>query len=406
MINALTKEQNLLLNLIAKGVSSKSVDIDLEMLGVVDWKVLVRESRVQSVMYLAFESAKPFKKHIPVDVYPVWENASMLVLSSNLSVFNDQVELIRLLDGKYPYIILKGQSAGHYYPNPEHRAYGDVDFLVDKNSVTAIESILLENGYEKVGLEHDNHVVFKKGTANLEMHFRVAGIPFGELGKKVVTFLNPALETAEINSTEFGNFNAPSPLYHGLILLLHMQHHMLGEGLGLRHLCDYAVYFDKTKNEPFWKETLIPFLKEIGLYTYASIMAKTCSLAFNLDYPNFFEEVSEELCIEILQDVFKGGTFGTKDEDRKKSGMLISEHGNSGTRHGSIYNLADGLHGAVLTQYKIVKKVWILYPFIYSYRAFRFLFLTMIGKKPKLSKMNAQAKERKSVYEKLKVFQP
>ncbi|MBQ3234677.1 MAG: nucleotidyltransferase family protein [Clostridia bacterium] len=403
-MKGLTKEQELLLNLIAKGIN-ENVTINKDVLDGIDWKKLVRESRVQSVMYLAFESAKEFKTLIPSDVYPVWENASMLVLKSNLSVFNDQAELISLLNGKYPYIILKGQSAGAYYKNPELRAYGDVDFLVDKENVLEIEKLLISSGYEKVGPEHDNHVVLKKGTANLEMHFRVAGIPFGKLGEKIEEFLKPAIKTSVKMHCELGDFNAPNDLYHGLILLLHMQHHMLGEGLGLRHLCDFALYLNKTQGEPFWAETLLPFLKDIGLYHYTAVIAKTCSLAFQIPCPEFALDVESELCYEILEDIFNGGTFGVKDVSRQKSGMLISEHGKGGTKHGALYNLAHGLHVAVITQNKIVKKIWILYPFIYCYRAIRFLFLTMIGKKPKLSKMSAQAKERKSIYEKLKVFE-
>ena len=401
------KEQTLLLNLIAKGLSAhpENFHIDEELLKTVDWKVLVRESRVQSVMYLVFDSAKDYKEFIPTDVLPVWENASMLVLNSNFSVFNDQAVLIEILNGKYPYIILKGQAAGSYYKNPELRAYGDVDFLVEKDKVCEIETLLISKGYEKVGLEHDNHVVFKKGTANLEMHFRVAGIPFGKLGEKITEFLSPALSTAIKRECSFGEFLAPNDLYHGLILLLHMQHHMLGEGLGLRHLCDYAVYLKSTYKESFWMDKLVPFLKEIGLFTYASVMAKTCSVYFQIPYPEFFEEVNNELCLEVIKDVFKGGTFGEKDVSRQKSGMLISEHGKAGTKHGALYNLAHGLHVAVITQNKIVKKVWILYPFIYCYRACRFLFLTLIGKKPSLSKMASSARERKSVYEKLKVFE-
>ena len=399
-----SKEQILLLNLIKKSLNPE-LQIDEELFQGIDWKVLVRESRVQSVMYQCFDVCKEYKGYIPSDVYAVWENASMLVLKSNLSVFNDQANLVSLLDGAYPYIILKGQSAGHYYINSELRAYGDVDFLVERKYIEELTKLLTDNGYEKVGLEHDNHVVFKKGTANLEMHFRVAGIPFGELGEKVERFLAPAIKTAVKRVCDFGEFNAPSDLYHGLILLLHMQHHMLSEGIGLRHLCDFAVYLKSTYNQSFWQETLIPFLKEIGLLNFTAVISKTCNVYFGTPIPNFLIEVDDSLCKEIVLDVFSGGTFGTKDEERKKSGMLISEHGKAGTKHGAIYNLAHGLHVAVITQNKIVKKVWILYPFIYCYRACRFLFLTLIGKKPKLSKMATKAKERKSVYEKLKVFE-
>ena len=106
---SLSKEQILLLNLIKKSLNPE-LQIDEELFQGIDWKVLVRESRVQSVMYQCFDVCKEYKGYIPSDVYAVWENASMLVLNSNFSVFNDQANLVSLLGGVYSYIILKGQS--------------------------------------------------------------------------------------------------------------------------------------------------------------------------------------------------------------------------------------------------------------------------------------------------------
>ena len=85
--------------------------------------------------------------------------------------------------------------------------------------------------------------------------------------------------------------------------------------------------------------------------------------------------------------------------------MLISERGKGGLKHGAMYNLAHSLHMAILRQYPIVKKVWLLYPVFYCYKAVRFLILSMFGKRPSLIKMAPEAEKRKSVYEKLQVFE-
>ena len=104
-----------------------------------------------------------------------------------------------------------------------------------------------------------------------------------------------------------------------------------------------------------------------------------------------------------MLDVLTGGNFGVKDSNRASSAMLISETGKAGTKHGAIYNLSHALHRAVLRQ-KCVQKFPPLYPFMYVYRALRFLFLSMIGKKPSLIKMAPEAEKRKAVYDKLEVF--
>ena len=51
------------------------------------------------------------------------------------------------------------------------------------------------------------------------------------------------MEKAEEVLFEGEKIRIPAPFHHGLILLLHTVHHMLGEGIGLRHLCDWGGIF-------------------------------------------------------------------------------------------------------------------------------------------------------------------
>lgn len=402
----LTKEQKILLNLTARSIHEdpSALVLPQEDFDGADWKKIVDESIAQAIPLAAFDAVAIYKQYIPEEIYTLWKNTAAGVLRSDFIVVQSQVDLIDLLNGRYPYIILKGMAAGAYYPNPELRALGDVDFLIDPDQQAEIEILLQQEGYQKTLGDHPNHVVFKKPRAHLEMHFEVAGVPYGWQGEEVRTFLRRAVFESQIRIHDLGEFNVPSDIDHGLILLLHMQHHMLGEGLGLRHLCDWAVYVAKTHKEVYWEKTLIPFLKKIGLFTYTTIMTKTSAKYLQIDCPDWAMAADIETCDEIMHDILTGGNFGRKDVNRAKSGMLISERGKSGTGHGALYNLAHALHVNVLRM-ACVKKVPILYPFVYVWKAVRFLFLSMIGKRPSLAKMAPEAKKRKSVYEKLAIFE-
>lgn len=234
----------------------------------------------------------------------------MSVLQSNFTVVQAQLDLIDVLEEySFSYIILKGMEASAYYPNPELRALGDVDFLIDPSQQKPVENALLENGYQKSHADHPNHVIFRKSSAHLEMHFEVAGVPYGWQGEAVRRFLKEAVFQTQKREQEMGNFNAPNDIYHGLILLLHMQHHMLGERLGVRHLCNWAVYINHTYKKAYWKETLIPFLKKIGLFTYAAVVTKTCAIYLQSICPEW-AQAEENLCAEVIQDVLACGNFG------------------------------------------------------------------------------------------------
>lgn len=403
-----TKEQKIILNLTARSISESpsSLILSEEDLVDADWKAIAKESVSQAVSLAAFDAASVYKKYIPEDVYGRWKDISVSVLQNNFIVMQSQAELLGILDKHdFPYLILKGMAAGAYYPNPELRVLGDVDFLIDPNRRAEVEKVLTEEGYERWEFEHVSHVVFKKPQAHLEMHFEVAGVPYGWQGEEIRAFLKDAVFNPVTSEQAGYAFHAPADMYHGLILLLHMQHHMLGEGLGLRHLSDWAVYVAKTYKQSYWEETLLPFLRKIGLFTYASVMTKVCAKYLHIPCPDWAENADEETCDEVMNDILTGGNFGRKDKTRAKSGMLISEHGKAGTKHGAVYNLAHGLHKVVMLRYPIIKKAPILYPFLYCWKAIRFLFLSMIGKRPSLIKMKPEAEKRKSVYDKLAVFE-
>ena len=251
----LNKEQKILLNLTARSISSEpsSLILSTSEFERVNWEEVVEETVAQTVPLAAFDAATVYKEYISKNAYARWKNIAMSVLRSDFTVVQSQVDLVELLNAhNYPYVILKGMAAGAYYPNPELRALGDVDFLIDPTRQAEMEALLEKEGYQKSLGDHPNHVVFRKPRAHLEMHFEVAGVPYGWRGDEVRKFLKNAVFEPQKRVQDITEFNAPSDMAHGLILLLHMQHHMLGEGFGLRHLSDWAVYVAKTYKEAYW----------------------------------------------------------------------------------------------------------------------------------------------------------
>ena len=237
------------------------------------------------------------------------------------------------------------------------------------------------------------------------MHFETVGIPYGQPGEMVREYMKGAVSAGGTDTMDGLPFSVPNVFHQGLILLLHMQHHTLGEGLGLRHLCDWLVYVRDTMEEPHWEEHFIPFLKSIGLFTYAAVMTKIGALYLGLSCPSWAQVADDELCRKMIKDILTGGNFGQKDLKRAGSSVLISEHGKNGTRHGAIYHLTHALHRNVLFVYPLVKRVPVLYPFFYVYRVLRHLFLIAQGKRLSLTEMAAPAFERKAVYKQLHIFE-
>ena len=402
----LTKEQEVLLNLISLSISDNpsALVLSREELSDVNFVTVAKESIYQAVNMQAFSSAvSHYKEFISQPIINKWQEFAVNSTQSNLKVIKAQNDLVKILEGGgYSYAIIKGASASSYYNAPFERILGDVDFLIDKEKKEELENLLLSNGYQKDPMAHISHVVFTKPDAHLEMHFEVAGLPENEYKSYVQNFVLPTVESAVVNNVDGNKFLSPNHLYHGAIILLHTQHHMLNEGLGLRHLCDLAVFVSKTHKEDFWVKELLPFAKNIGLYKFLSVMVKTCVKYLKIPRPDWLEDFTEPSPEEIILDVFSSGNMGKKDEVRARSGMLIAKKGNK--KRGAIATLAVSLHKAVILKYPFVKKWWILYPFIYLYKAIQNVFRMIFGKRTSISKMAPEAKKRQSLYDKLDVY--
>ncbi len=402
----LTIEQEVLLQLVANSISNQPKDAVLNNANCnqIDWKKVVEESCSHAVALATFDAVLPYKGLIEQKIYDYWRNISASILQSNFSVMYAQVELIDMLQKtSVDYVILKGTAAAEYYPKPELRALGDVDFLIDTSKMAQVKDLLVSKGYQKSHEEHIHHVVFRKGKAHLEMHFEVSGIPSGEVGDIVREYLTEVVEKPVERLHERGCFLSPTDKYHGLVLLLHMQHHMLGEGLGLRHLCDWATYVNKTYNEPFWEEELIPFLNKIGLLTYMSVLTKTCSVYLKSVCPKWVKEVDACICEQVIMDILACGNFGSNDRVRSKGGMFVSEHGKEGTKHSRLYHVFKIIHSETIKT-KMVKKCKLLYPIGYIGKLFWHVGRALTGKSKPIRVLE-QAKKRKAIYDKLKIFE-
>lgn len=398
-------EQQVLLHLLAEALGAQFTPLTEELCRAVDWERVAKESIHQTVCPLVFEAACAYQAFIPPSVYERWFSIAYGYMRHAQMTFQAQQHLAEMLGEGYPFIILKGTAAAAYYPQAEKRCFGDVDFLIDPTQREAVEALLVADGYRRWDSEHICHVVYRKEKEHLELHFEIAGIPYGKPGELVREWMQGAVHNPITQTVGDVAFPAPQPRYHALILLLHMQHHTLGEGLGLRHLCDWATFVDRTAHESFWDEDVLPMLKAIGLYTYAAAMTKTAATYLHTACPTWAQGVDELLCGALIEDILTGGNFGRKDDMRAASGMLISEHGKAGTRHGVVYNLAHTLHGAVLLQYPIIKKLPVLYPFLYVYKMVRFGVLRLCGKRLSLTKRLPYAIQRKNLYAQLKVFE-
>ena len=370
----------------------------------INWYEVRSESLKQSVFLIALDAVK--KSSLSDDVKAIWTYIEQRNVLKNIRSFYAISETDRFMrKNNFRYVILKGIAAAYYYPNYFLRMLGDVDFLIDSKYRGEVEKTLKSAGYRNLNIDNTCHSVFKKPGQNLEMHFDIPGIPYGIPGDYVREYISGVLDECIHFEVDGSVIEIPQPKYHALIILLHMEKHMLSEGIGLRHLMDFACFIDKTAGDRFWENNLLPILKRIGLYKYAQVMAKTGAMYFGTTCPDWAICADEELCDDIMQDILTGGNFGRKNSARSDSGIIISQGGKNGTKRSTICNLCHAFRSVVRVHFPIVKKNPLLYPIFDIATVFRWIWLVLTGKRHSLFVRFKYAGKRKSVYERLEIFE-
>ena len=399
----MTTEQQVLIELIKADILGEEPNVSIQD---VDWSAVAKESLLQSVTISALESASSIKDKIPTQVYNAWLNKACLVSAKNQIISNSQNMLIGTLSqNKYKYAILKGEASAAYYRKPSHRVLGDVDFLIEPTNCEDIANLIRDKGYKSFLEGNEHHIVFKNENSFLEMHHKPAGIPRGVAGVILSEFLADTLNNTQVKNLGCGDFLAPNDLYHGVILILHTQHHLLYEGIGLRHLCDVAAFVNATMEKPFVVEEFLPLLKKVGLYTFFSVLVDICVNYLGINKPAWHLPIDQEVCTEVLEDILSGGNFGRKDNLRGKSGNLITNHKTDGKKHSKLFNLFRTLKDSTDEVYPIVKQHPILYAVYMPYRAIRYIVLTIKGEKVNIIKTIPLADKRQKIYDKLHIFE-
>ena len=217
-----------------------------------------------------------------------------------------------------PFVIVKGQSVAALYPHPDLRQSGDIDvYCGEAHFIEAREQIA-----KKTDLIFDpvipvKHLAFSIDGSKYELH-RVLSIfsyPKNQL------FFNEKMEEALIrhDEIEIDGVQVPvlAPTDSVFFQVVHIFYHIIKEGIGLRQLCDLAVYIHGTQSRIDFEE-LLTNLKKIGLEEFfqaiMNILVEQLGLVVHV---STFQLRATPLAQKILKDVNDGGNFGKALEENR-----------------------------------------------------------------------------------------
>lgn len=403
IIKELNDTQKTLLNILSASFKKEKYQLTKDA----DLKGIYEESKAQAVVLQVLNSVDTTKT-TQNTFAEKWFSLSINYLKNNLAIHSNHNYLHRLMsENNIDYCVLKGSASAVYYPDPVMRTMGDVDFLVHTKDFEKATEILKNEGFAPLNSDtHICHIALKKDKMHFEVHFAPAGMPEGNAGVLIKSYLEDIFETAQLTEISGNQFMKPCDFHHGLIILMHIYHHMLSEGIGLRHLCDWAAFVNSLENDEFEK-LFKEKLTACGLWKFAQILSFLSHKYLNIEYKPFMEKADNELCSELILDIFKGGNFGNKDKNRIFEGTAISSRGKNGIKKSKLLQIISNMNSAALTQFAFLRKCQFLKPIGFIFIGTRFTFRIITGKRkmPDISKSFENAEQRKQIYKQLHLFE-
>lgn len=365
-----------------------------------DWTALYREARAQAVHLLVYDCLRQSERAaMPPKLGAQWKKSALMTLWNNEQVKSEQTLVLDALQkADIPCVLLKGSSSAMCYPKPELRCAGDVDLLVSKDTLDRAEQLLEGMGYVPPTTPHHCHISMQRGSFVTELHFEPNGIPDGPIGESIRAFFRDA-EQASV----FENGMPILPLCkRAVVMLLHKLQHITGSGLGLRQMCDWAVFVKSDLTPELWAE-LHPILCRFGLLRFAEIVTRTCVLYFSLpaDCAPWCMNAERGACEDLMEDLFRCGNFGKK---QNRYGQRLFTDVNSSNRLLSFWRV--GL-SACRQHWPACEKHPILLPIAPFVLLARYAKQRSSGQRPKLQllKVYQYAGPRQKLYQELAPFQ-
>lgn len=267
-----------------------------------------------------------------------------------------------LKDAGIDTILIKGFAIAIFYDVPEIRKSGDIDILIsDKTKMKKAVDVLSSKGLKYVDSQHSNHhieLVNDRGIS-VELHQTLAEYfdnkrTDNQLNDIVKEYHKHIIKTAFLGNT----FYIPSDGYNAFSLIVHMLQHYLRAGFGLKLLCDWVVFWNRTTIQDTEKEQFMSCVKQLHITTFVSAITSICVRYLGLSKKNvsFMMKGIEDTILlhEIMMDIIEAEEFGHSDKNR----MVV-------LRDSGIWSMICEFHHQMIINYPKMSHYIILWPILW-----------------------------------------
>ena len=286
-----------------------------------EWKTILEESRRHAIIGLLMDGLERLteEQRPPSDILLGWIGETHLINQTGLIHRKRAKELTqKLRSANIQTCILKGLSSALRYPNPLSRQCGDIDVWVNGSRKSIIS--YMDREYEILGNVWHHAVVKIFDDVEVEIHFHPTWLYNPCKNRKLQKwFEEQGMCLFKQNFNEEG-FVETSAEFDVVFQLVHIFHHFVEEGIGVRHIVDY--YYVLTSLSDGQRLRAKEKIGELGLKKFASAvmyaLQQLCGMrsAFMLCSPNKSEGTM------FLKEILVAGNFGKTRNDNLKRNSI------------------------------------------------------------------------------------
>ena len=294
-----------------------------------EWEAMYEMAKKQSVVGVVFDAVQRYGEDatIPRQLKMKWFFHVSKIKNRNILLNQRSAELVAMFrkDG-FACCVLKGQGNAMMYPNPYARSSGDIDLQVQGGRDLVVQYVKKRFPHTKTAYQHVDYPVFK--DAEVEVHYLPVYLNNPLYNRRLQRWFDDHRDEMYGHEVTLpdgaGVLAVPSLRFNLVFQLAHLQHHLLDEGIGLRHCLDYYFLLRKVHEECIPLDGMADELNSLGLRKFAGAVMYVMHEVLGLEEACLIAPVDEGRGKSLLREMLHGGNLG------KHSGLtehsLASKH--------------------------------------------------------------------------------